>query len=1443
MPKRKSTLSRKSKRARLLFKEREEETVEQHQARLQGSQERMSTTRLAETTQQRQIRLHDQKNRASAARQAESAQQTQTRLHDKKYIYAARQAKTLQQQQTIHHANGVRTRQYAEQANARPRLAEIPQMCLYEETSLANAHHVQDAVLSSQLDGQVISEKITVQTLNNQEEDIDDWQLMVTQDIAGEMVNPQDKNGNTTNELQINISPDPVEGLFLRAFQDNFENLNDEETRDIHVQDELYNRQILAETDSTTLLVSERDERAGPSNIQDQPENRYQALCVQDLDTSSESERDQQQKQTNEVNLPRRSNRLAVLPQQPQVIRRPHRVRIYDIARQTNVDYFNELEILSKFPQHYGGSLYDNFCPHCKAYHWNNESGNICCKNGKVSLPLLQNPPEATQGLYETNSFLDKLVWYNNALALTSLGCKPFNPPGFNPIYKIQGKIYHQIGSLLPPVGAGPKFAQIYMYDTEHEIQNRLGNTNLDEETMTMLQENLHQFNSYVKSFKSASELVASDVNLVLHHKKALRPSEAHCRTYNLPHYSEVAALVTGEPAGDRDLILSARDGSLKRISALHRSYDPLQYVLMFPYGEDGWELDMYRSNNRNKISPMDFYSYRLQVRKDDFNTVMRCRRLMQTYAVDMWCKIEAARLHWAKTHQKEIKAEKYSGLLDAIAQNDLQNAGRKIILPPTIYGSPRFYQKCFQNAMALVRHFGKPDYFITMTCNPKWKEIQQGLFPGETVKDRPDLAARVFKMKYDSLMNDLLKECVLGKVNAHTATIEWQKRSLTHVHILLIMKDLDKPRTPEMIDKVVSAEIPDKNNNPKLYDIITSNNIHGPACGTINKKSPCLEVKDKKYQCTKNFPKSFSNATIVREDSYPEYRRRSPEQGGHTHIKKVIDEEFVTDNSWVVPYNPTLSLRYDCHINCEIVHSVAAVKYLYKYITKGNDRVIMELGADGQPREVVVHDEIENFVNARYVSASEAIWKMNGFPIHSRKPTVEKLPCHLEDEQITIIPHGAQADQIQAPVTKLTAFFELNKEDALARKTLYCDIPKFFTWQKGTKEPYKPPFWQRRKRGQLDGNHDISTDAIGRIPIITLNPYQSELYYLRMLLHHKTGATCHNDLKKVQIENEDIICGTFQETCQKLGLLEDDTEMSKAMEEVSSVRCGNNLRDFFCSLLTLCQPSDPHKFWNDWKLELCRDKMVSSRLTEPTSLMINEVLFFIKNRLDKVGLTMEKFQMPQPDMSVIEAAEEAQIIQEELPFDMEYLKKFVQEKYPTLNEEQKYAFDQVMESVNTEAGKLFCLNAGGGTGKTYSVNLLLAKVRSQGKIALATALSGIAATLLDMGRTLHSRCKVPIHIKENSTCNMTRRDATGKLFQKAHLLIIDEVSMGDKLVFECIDRSLQYIRENDQPFGGMTVLFAGDWRQILPVVPRGSRAQVVHATLKESYIWKSVKH
>ena len=795
----------------------------------------------------------------------------------------------------------------------------------------------------------------------------------------------------------------------------------------------------------------------------------------------------------------------------------------------------------------------------------------------------------------------------------------------------------------------------------------------------------------------------------------------------------------------------------------------------------------------------------------------MHSRRLLQQYAVDMWAKIEGARLDWVRRNQGPIRADKYNGLLDAQANDDLPNAGARVILPPTIYGSPRWFNERFQDAMAIVRKYGKPDLFLTFTCNPKWQEIEEALNEGESYTDRPDLCVRVFKMKLDALLLDLLKRQILGPVKAYTATVEFQKRGLPHAHIVLIMDDGYKPLTPEMVDNIVCAEIPDRDLNPELYKVITSNNIHGP-CGNVNINCPCMVGDEVERKCSKNFPKALVENTVLSQQNYPQYKRRSPEDGGNIHQVNrgtaANPNVFHVDNSWVVPYNPFLSLRYKAHINVEVVYSTKCVKYLYKYLTKGQDRIVMELDAN---------NEVEQYQNARYISASEAYWRIYGFELHHRSPPVQKLECHLPGEQVHVFADGEQEQVLeQGPrKTMLEAYFETNFRDPAARAILYPDFPQHYTWNTTPKE------WRKRKRGY----------QVGRVPMVTLTPHTAERFYLRLLLYNKAGATSFDDLKTIDQE----LCSTFQEACVRLGLLERDDELDSVIEEATTIRFGDQLRDVFINILIYCRPSDTRAFWERHKRQLCEDHVRRLSLQQPTPQIYNLVLWYIQERLQLDGLDLERhFNLP--PLNQLQPGDVPRIIREETSYDTDALRESIPGRIESLNDEQMLVYNDVIQSIDNGEGKIFALQASGGTGKTYTLNLVLDTIRSRGEIALAAAMSGIAATLLHNGRTLHSRCGVPINITEHSTCNFTKLDATGKLMKDTKILIIDEVSMGHKYIFEALDRTLRFVRDReDQPFGELTVLFSADWRQCLPVVPRGSRGQIVNSCLKTSYIWQHV--
>ena len=232
--------------------------------------------------------------------------------------------------------------------------------------------------------------------------------------------------------------------------------------------------------------------------------------------------------------------------------------------------------------------------------------------------------------------------------------------------------------------------------------------------------------------------------------------------------------------------------------------------------------------------------------------------------------------------------------------------------------------------------------------------------------------------------------------------TVEFQKRGLPHAHILVFLHQDDKHPEAIDIDKIISAEIPKKENNHRLYKAVENYMMHGP-CGSANYASPCMD----NGKCTKHFPKRFNNETTLDGDGYPLYKRQengeSIEKGG-----------TLLDHRYVVPYNPWLLLKYEAHINVEWCNQHRSIKYLFKYVNKGNDRITIsfyENKENGESERSI--DEITQYYDCRYISACEATWRIFAFPINHREPGVERLSFHLPDEQTIVFEDDDPIDSV----------------------------------------------------------------------------------------------------------------------------------------------------------------------------------------------------------------------------------------------------------------------------------------------------------------------------------------------------------------------------------------------------------------------------------------------
>ncbi|GJS51633.1 DNA helicase [Tanacetum coccineum] len=440
-------------------------------------------------------------------------------------------------------------------------------------------------------------------------------------------------------------------------------------------------------------------------------------------------------------------------------------------------------------------------------------------------------------------------------------------------VFKISGQLYQWIGSLCPAEGEPPRFLQLYIYDTDNEVDNRM--SHFGGENSDLRYACFPNFKVRLYNVVGAQE-------------------------YELPTGDMLGAIVyeTGpESHMDYDIVLEERSGYPQRVNKLHSSYMSLQFPLLFVYGQDGYSKNLkmvdptHSSSDQKRLSMLAFYSYQLHDRANCYNYLSRTGRLFQQYVVTAFCAIEQNRIDYVREHQNDIRNEYLSGIYDAINRGDSDGSdcGLRLILPQSFTSGPHYMYSHYLDALVICRVHGNPSFFITFTCNVKWPEIAD------------------------------------------------TKRGLPHCHTLLWIHESMRVSREEDIDMYVSAELPSEDVDPECYNIVSEFMMHGP-CGLACPSASCMHNSPR---CKKNFPKEYCQRTYIDKNGFVHYKRRNTDV-------TTTRQNIKLDNSYVVPYNKKLLTTFYAHINVEYCGWSMLIKYLFKYISKGTDRVVARISRNG---------------------------------------------------------------------------------------------------------------------------------------------------------------------------------------------------------------------------------------------------------------------------------------------------------------------------------------------------------------------------------------------------------------------------------------------------------------------------------------------------------------
>jgi hypothetical protein len=477
--------------------------------------------------------------------------------------------------------------------------------------------------------------------------------------------------------------------------------------------------------------------------------------------------------------------------------------------------------------------------------------------------------------------------------------------------------------------------------------------------------------------------------------------------------------------------------------------------------------------------------------------------------------------------------------------------------------------------------------------------------------------------------------------------------------------------------------------------------------------------------KCIYGFPHPITLQTYIDDEGRVHYRRRDPA------------------DLWIASHIPELIDELDCHIFVDIVYTVKVFMYLYKYLFKGPDRALFRIQDYSNHEDQQPVDEANDYVNARYLCAPEAAWRILGFDISSKEPSVKALFIHLPGE------HVRHFSDDESSTSALIRYFH-RPHCPEFQNLLYTDYNSQYVFypydedsildddaflEESIRNVTRRIVRKRRRRESISC-------------IQTISPTSGEVFYLRCLLTHRP-ARSFQDIRTFG----DTTFETYHEAAVHMGLFNTEDEGWYALEEaVSAYQTPAQLRFLFARIILEGYPARP--LWDHFLPSLSLDHITSTHSNERgIDLTLQQISEFIEDG----GHKLTDFGLPEPTFRSPEVLNELEAFEGRHQLLLQQVDDMIDE----MDLEQQEFFNIIYSSITLHENdpehhrtpQPFFIEGKPGRGKSFLADAVACKFRAEGKIVLVIGTSALAAALHERGRTAHSLFRIPV--KEVHRCSL----------------------------------------------------------------------------------------